>query len=93
MERPQAYVLTCGDGGVALNLLAWSGWGGPQATATGVEIRNSCVPNCAAGSPISTTATATLSGLRGGHYTKLHVVTANGASDYSIDTMGPVAAG
>ena len=89
VAQPASYILTCGDGGVSLNQLTWSGWGGAQATATGVQIQNSCTPSCAAGSPISGKATVTLSGLSGGHYTKLQVVTAKGTSGYTIDAAGP----
>jgi hypothetical protein len=34
----------------------------------------------------------TLTGLKGGHYSSLHIVTAKGVSDYRIDAMGPVMA-
>jgi hypothetical protein len=93
VARPTSYILTCGDGGVALDQLAWSAWGAAQATATGVQVQNSCTPSCAAGSPISAKATVTLSGLSGGHYTKLQVVTAKGTSSYTIDAAGPVVTG
>lgn len=93
VSQPKSYILTCGDGGVSLNRLAWTGWGGAKATATGVQTQNGCVPNCAAGSPISTEATVTLSGLTAGHYTKLHIVTAKTTTDYTIDSQGPMAAG
>jgi len=93
VAQPKSYILTCGDGGVVLDQLTWSGWGTAQATATGVRIQNSCIPSCAAGSPISSKATVTLSGLSGGHYTKLRVVTAKGTSDYTIDAAGPVVTG
>lgn len=93
VSQPKTYILSCGDGGVVLDRLAWSGWGQAKATATGVQIENSCVPSCAAGTPVSTKATVTLSGLTAGHYTKLHVMTAKGATDYTIDTHGPLAAG
>ena len=93
VTEPQSYVLACADAGIALEQLVWSNWGGPAATAAGVQIQNGCVPSCAAGSPVSTKATATLSGLSGGHYTKLHVVTAKGTSDYTIDANGPVVTG
>lgn len=93
MSQPKTYILTCGDGGVVLNQLTWSGWGTASATATGVQTQNNCVPSCAAGSPLSTKATATLSGLSAGHYTKLHVVAGPTTTDYSISAAGPTAAG
>lgn len=93
VAKPKSYVLLCGDGGVALDKLTWTGWGKPKATATGVQIQNSCVPSCAAGAPITTKATVTLSGLSGGRYTKLHVVTSKGASDYTISAAGPLVKG
>lgn len=90
VAQPKTYILSCGDGGVVLNQLTWTGWGTAKASATGVRTQNSCVPTCAAGSPISTEASVTLSGLAAGHYTKLHVVTAKGTSDYTIDAQGPL---
>jgi hypothetical protein len=92
VSRPKTYILSCGDGGMTLNRLIWSAWGTAKAAATGVQTQNGCVPNCAAGSPISDEATVTLSGLTGGHYTKLHIVTAKETADYTIDSMGPIAA-
>lgn len=92
VAQPKTYILSCGDGGVVLNQLVWTGWGTANTGATGVQTQNNCVPTCAAGSPISTKATATLSGLTAGHYTTLHVVTDKGASDYTIDAHGPLAA-
>ncbi|ACU72217.1 clec-122; C-type LECtin [Catenulispora acidiphila DSM 44928] len=93
VSQPKTYILTYGDGGVVLNQLTWSGWGTASTTATGVQTRNSCVPSCAAGSPISTKATATLSGLSAGHYTKLRVVAGPTTTDYSVTAAGPTAAG
>jgi hypothetical protein len=93
VSKPKTYTLTCGDGGVFLDQLVWASWDKAKATATGVQTQNSCVPSCAAGSPVSTHATATLSGLSGGHYTKLHIVTTKGTTDYTISTTGPLAAG
>jgi hypothetical protein len=90
VAQPKTYVLSCGDGGVVLGHLVWTGWGQAKASATGAQTQNSCVPTCAAGSPISTKASVTLSGLAAGHYTKMHVVTAKGASDYTIDAQGPL---
>jgi hypothetical protein len=92
VAQPKTYILLCGDAGTILEQLVWSDWGQTKTTATGVQVQNSCTPSCAAGSPISTKATATLSGLTGGRYTKLHVVTAKATTDYTINTTGPVAA-
>lgn len=93
VSQPTTYTLACGDGGMLLEQLVWTGWGKAKATATGVQMQNSCVPSCAAGAPVSTKATVTLSALIGGRYTKLRVATAKGATDYTIDARGPLAAG
>ena len=93
VAEPKTYILACGDAAMALNQLAWTGWGTPKATASGVQIQNSCTPTCAAGSPISTKATVTLSGLTAGHYTTLVVVTAEATTDYTVDARGPFATG
>lgn len=48
-SRPQTLVITCADANYELASLAWHGWGGARATATGVVRANDCTPNCAAG--------------------------------------------
>lgn len=93
VSQPKTYTLACGDGGTLLEQLAWTGWGKAKATATGVQIQNSCQPSCAAGAPISAKATVTLSGLSSGHYTTLSVVTVKGTAVYTIDTRGPLVTG
>jgi hypothetical protein len=93
VSQPKTYTLACGDGGTLLEQLAWTGWGKAKATASGVQIQNSCQPSCAAGAPISTKAAVTLSGLSSGHYTKLSVVTAKGITAYTIDGEGPLITG
>ncbi|MEY9928455.1 hypothetical protein ABH926_003094 [Catenulispora sp. GP43] len=93
VAQPKTYILACGDGGTLLNQLAWTGWGKAKATATGVQIQNSCQPSCAAGAPVSAKATVSLSGLTSGHYTKLSVVTAKGTTAYTIDAQGPLITG
>ncbi|RAG85019.1 hypothetical protein DN069_13735 [Streptacidiphilus pinicola] len=91
--QPAEFVLACGDGGVALQSLNWSGWGGSTATATGQLRENTCVPNCAVGGSTSNSATVTVSGLTGGRYTSMHI-SAPGARnpilDYGLRLNGPV---
>lgn len=82
--QPTGFVLACGDGGVALQGLTWSGWGGSIATATGLLRGNTCVPNCAVGGSTSNSASVTVSGLTGGRYTSMHI-SAPGARDPSLD--------
>jgi hypothetical protein len=57
---PASVVLTCADGGFIAKDLAWSGWGAPQAHATGTAAVNTCDPSCADGStkeyPVELTA-------------------------------------
>src|SRR4051812_40499632 len=46
---PPRVILTCADGGFIAQDLAWTGWGGEQATANGTASVNTCVPSCAEG--------------------------------------------
>jgi len=48
VSRPQNLILTCADGNERAADLSWSSWGPIQATATGIDTWNTCVPNCAA---------------------------------------------
>jgi hypothetical protein len=47
--RPTAIVLACADANFGVKKLAWIGWGGARAAATGVAYANDCKPYCAAG--------------------------------------------
>ena len=93
VSQATTLILACGDAGAALQSLAWTGGGGPAATATGLLRQNTCVPNCAAGGSVSYPATVTVSGLTRGRYTSRHV-NAPGAptpsSDFRLGLNGPV---
>ncbi|RAG85199.1 hypothetical protein DN069_12940 [Streptacidiphilus pinicola] len=91
--QPATFILFCGDAGAALQSLAWTGWGGPSATAAGWLRQNTCVPNCAAGGSVSYPATVTVSGLTGGRYTSMHVNAPSAptpSSDFKLGLNGPV---
>jgi hypothetical protein len=47
--RPKSFVLACADGNNALSGLSWNSWGSTLATATGKQIANDCLPDCAQG--------------------------------------------
>ena len=61
-ERPRQIEAT-GDGSQVVTGLSWTGWGGPQATATGTLQVNDCQPNCASGKFTGYPATVTVTGL------------------------------
>ncbi len=91
--RPAGFILACGDGGLALQSLTWSGWGGPTATANGELRQNICIPNCATGGSVSYPAAVTVSGLTGGRYTSLHTTAPTApdpSSNFRLDLNGPV---
>ncbi|MET8248068.1 hypothetical protein ABZV31_28890 [Streptomyces sp. NPDC005202] len=48
-ERPDAFILACGDGNSRLSSLHWSQWGADSAVAKGFNLVNDCKPYCAAG--------------------------------------------
>jgi hypothetical protein len=64
MEIRPKQITTSGDGSGYVKDLAWSNWGAPQATATGVMELNNCQPNCAQGTYTGYPATVTLAGLK-----------------------------
>jgi hypothetical protein len=49
-------VLACGDGNARLSDLIWTSWTSSSATATGQYIRNTCVPSCAQGTFVTSSA-------------------------------------
>ena len=58
-ERPQQ-IEASGNGAQAVTGLTWTGWGGPQATATGTLRVSDCQPNCASGKVTGYPATVTV---------------------------------
>ncbi|MGV9253671.1 hypothetical protein [Streptomyces sp. NPDC003697] len=48
-QRPDGFILACGDGNSRLESLSWSHWSRNSATARGVNMVNDCVPYCAVG--------------------------------------------
>ena len=58
--EPSAIVLACGDGNASLTHLIWSSWTKTTAAATGDFTHNSCIPDCAQGTFVSTPASVRL---------------------------------
>jgi len=58
--EPARIVLACGDGNAFLAGLTWSSWTASRATATGYYTHNTCTPDCAQGTFVSTPASVTL---------------------------------
>jgi hypothetical protein len=54
--EPSAIVLACGDGNASLTHLIWSSWTKTTAAATGDFTHNTCIPDCAQGTFVSTPA-------------------------------------
>jgi hypothetical protein len=49
LVRPKTFILTCADGYVQLDKLAWTSWTPGLASATGTLVKNTCTPSCVAG--------------------------------------------
>ena len=49
LVRPKTYILTCADGYVQLDRLAWTSWTPGLASATGTLVKITCTPSCVAG--------------------------------------------
>jgi hypothetical protein len=58
--QPATIILACGDGNAWLGHLTWTSWTPTTATATGFFTHNTCTPNCAEGTFVSTPATVGL---------------------------------
>jgi hypothetical protein len=58
--EPSAIVLACGDGNASVTHLIWSSWTKTTAAATGDFTHNSCIPDCAQGTFVSTPASVRL---------------------------------
>jgi len=54
--KPATIVLACGDANASLSDLNWTSWTSSSATATGQYVRNTCVPNCAQGTFVTSVA-------------------------------------
>lgn len=70
---PSEIVLACGDAGIGVKNLTWSGWGHVTASASGNAWQNNCNPDCAQGTFIYTPATVTVSAISSGRYTYVQI--------------------
>jgi hypothetical protein len=92
VNAPTTFVLACGDYGIELEGLRWSGWGQSVAHASGSLLENNCVPECADGTDVPYPASVEVSNVAGGHYTWMHVSSPQapgGPYDYQLSTNGP----
>jgi hypothetical protein len=64
MEIQPKNIPLSADGARYADSLSWTGWGQPQATATGTLHVNDCTPSCASGTFSTYPATVTLAGLK-----------------------------
>ena len=58
--EPGSIVLACGDGSALLTHLSWSSWTPTTATAVGDYTHDTCTPDCAQGTFVSTPASVRL---------------------------------
>lgn len=87
-SRPTDITLGCADGSEYLGSLKWSDWGPKSAVGSGELMKNSCIPNCANGSIVSSgdiRVEATSVELLNGHdiFTRLKVTT-TAARSYAL---------
>ena len=91
-QRPDTLILTCADNSETLEDLSWTNWGAPTAKATGQLGEDSCDPDCADGTATQYAVTVTVTGLKGGRYTTMHVTAPkapDASASYSLDPDGP----
>jgi hypothetical protein len=76
--RPATIVLTCADGGLGVQKLAWATWGASTATGRGTFWAHVCTPSCAASGtyayyPVAVTLSQVKTSARGEWFSKLTV--------------------
>jgi hypothetical protein len=49
VTKPREFMIACADGGNDLTKLTWVHWSQGFALASGTQVANDCVPNCATG--------------------------------------------
>ena len=49
VQKPESFLLTCGDGGWYVHSIKWESWGADEAKATALFSENVCEPSCAEG--------------------------------------------
>jgi hypothetical protein len=49
VTTPRTFLIACADGGNNLTRLRWVHWGPGFALASGTQVANDCLPNCAEG--------------------------------------------
>jgi hypothetical protein len=49
VTKPREFMIACADGGNNLTKLRWVTWGRGFALASGTQVANDCLPNCAEG--------------------------------------------
>lgn len=60
LQKPESFLLTCGDGGWYVHSINWQSWGNEEARATAVFSENVCEPSCAEGYRVETPVNLTL---------------------------------
>ena len=62
-QKPDSITLACADGGIYVDSISWSTWGGKTAAGTGKYHMNSCTPDCASGTYSNVPVKVTLSAI------------------------------
>jgi hypothetical protein len=60
-QKPDGITLACADGGIYVDGITWSSWGGNSVEGVGIFHRNLCEPSCAEGSYIEVPVKVTIS--------------------------------
>ena len=91
--RPTALTLYCADAGEVLADIRWQTWGTATASASALDVLNTCKPDCAAGHSVSKHVTLTASGLAlsgtSATYQLLTIRSAESAARFSLTINGP----
>jgi hypothetical protein len=82
--REPASIDVSPDSSELVERLTWRTWGPTTATATGTLLVNGCDPNCTSGTFHPSSATVTLGGVSGGHFTTLVVRSAGEVQHFSF---------
>lgn len=88
VSEPADIVLSCGDGGSGISGITWSEWNIEEAVGYGTAYQNSCSPNCANGSMITSPVTVVLNGYTLGNPDIYEAMTVSGATGITADLNG-----
>ncbi|MFI9507935.1 hypothetical protein [Nocardia sp. NPDC052566] len=82
--RPASITVTCADANLSVTDITWLSWTDRDARGTGIEHRNNCQPDCAAGQQESMQVTIELSGPVNGVFAQITLAGSGAPESYPL---------